>query len=416
MLEKLSLSLERPCSRGCAMIGLVLFFPALVGYARLLAEPMKNEAPAPRPFVRQVGVTLGRGDTLQSVLNRFRLDAPTTHAIVSAIRPFINPRRIRSGQGLQMFIDSRENTVRGLELPLRNAVVRVRSTPEGWLAERGESPFVTATHVVRGTLSRNLYRDGTGAGLTPAQILDLADIFQYDVDFFSDIRRGDTFSVAFEELRYLNGDRQRGRILAVELNVGGDPVRAFHHTSRAGEGAYYDGDGRSLRRAFLRAPLNFRRISSYFNLNRAHPIFRTVRPHLAIDYAAAHGTPVVSIGRGTVSFAGWRDGYGHMVEVSHANGYNARYGHFSRIASAVRKGKRVAQGEVIGYVGQSGHATGPHLHFELLRGQQKINFLALRIPPERNLPAEELEPFHAVRGERLALLRSENLQVSQAAR
>jgi len=416
MLEKLCLSLEWPCSRGCAIMGLVLFFPALVGYARLWVEPMKNEAPVRRPLLRQVEVTLGRGETLQSVLNRFSLDAPTAHAIVSAIRPFIDPRRIRSGQGLQMFIDSRENTVKGLELPLRNAVVRVRSTPEGWLAERGEIPFVTATQVVRGTLSRNLYRDGTGAGLTPAQILDLADLFQYNVDFFSDIRRGDTFSVAFEEFRYLNGERQRGRILAAELTVGGDPVRAFHHTDRAGEGAYFDADGRSLRRAFLRAPLNYRRISSYFSLNRAHPIFRTVRPPLAIDYAAAHGTPVVSIGRGTVSFTGWRDGYGHMVEISHANGYNARYAHFSRIASAVHKGKRVTQGEVIGYVGQSGHATGPHLHFELLRGQQKINFLALRIPPERNLPAEELELFDAVRGERLALLQGENLQVSQATR
>lgn len=405
---------ERSLSRGCAIVGLVLFFPALVGYAQFLREPIKSQALAPRPALRTVEVTLARGETLHSVLRRFSLDAPAAHAIAEALRPHVNPRKIKSGQGLQMMVDLRENVIKALELPLGKAVLRVWSTPEGWLAERGEIAFAAASRVVSGTLSRNLYRDGTAAGLTPAQILDLADIFQYNVDFFSDIRRGDNFSVAFEDLRYENGMREAGRIFAAELTVGGDPVRAFHHTTSEGEGGYYDGEGRSLRRAFLRAPLNYRRISSIFSTHRVHPILRTVRPHLAIDYAAAQGTPVVAIGRGTVGFAGWRDGYGNMVEVSHPNGYRSRYAHFSRIAAGVRRGKRVAQGEVVGYVGQTGHATGHHLHFELLRGQDKINFLALRIPPEQNLADEELERFRGLRDERFALLRGESLQLARA--
>lgn len=412
--EKYATLAEQPRFRCCALFGFAFLLPALIGYAKLLGEPIRGQALVPRPSVRKIEVTLAAGETLQAVLGRFRLDKPAAHAIIEAVRPFINPRKLRPGQGLQMILDPRENAVSALELPLGGAVVRVRSTPEGWLAERGEIPFVKATRVVRGALSRNLFQDGTAAGLTPGQILDLTDIFQFDIDFFSDFRRGDTFSVAFEEIRYVNGRRETRQILAAELMVAGDPVRAFHHSTPEGDGSYYDADGRALRRAFLRAPLNYRRISSFYSLSRSHPILRMVQPHRAIDYAASAGTPVVAIGRGTVSFAGWRDGYGNMVEVTHANGYSSRYAHFSRIAAGVRKGKRVTQAEVIGFVGQTGHATGPHLHFELLRGQDKINFLALRIPPEQRLSGEEMDRFNAVRDERRSVLRGEELQLANA--
>ncbi len=170
----------------------------------------------------------------------------------------------------------------------------------------------------------------------------------------------------------------------------------------------------ALRRMFLRAPLNYRRISSLYSPQRMHPIFRTLRPHQAIDYAAAAGTPVVSIGRGTVKFAGWQDGYGNLVEVTHGNGYTTRYAHLSRIASGLSKGTRVAQGHVIGFVGQTGHATGPHLHFEVMSGQRKINFLALRIPSQQRLSGEELERFAASRAEHLALLHNGEFLLAQS--
>lgn len=366
-----------------------------------------------RPAERIVDATLRPGETLHVVLSRFGLDAAAARAVSESFRPFIKPREMRAGQSLKVILDAKEDTVKGLEYPLRGAVVRVDSTPEGWSAERREISSAHATRVIRGTLSKSLYQDGTAAGLTAPQILELADIFQCDIDFFSDFRRGDTFSVAFEEIRYADGRREKGKVMAAELTAGGDPVQAFHYTTLKGEGAYYDIDGKSLRRAFLRAPLNYRRISSLYSGQRMHPIFRALRPHQAIDYAAAAGTPVVSIGRGTVKFAGWRDGYGNLVEVTHANGYTTRYAHLSRIISGLRKGARIAQGDVVGFVGQTGHATGPHLHFEIMSGQRKINFLALRIPRQQRLSGEELERFAAARDEHLALLRDGELLLAQ---
>jgi murein DD-endopeptidase MepM/ murein hydrolase activator NlpD len=251
------------------------------------------------------------------------------------------------------------------------------------------------------------------AGLSPQQILDLARIFEFDIDFFSDFQPGDTFAVLVEEVLYADGRRAPGRILAAELEAGAEPFRAFYFVPKDGNGAYYDSEGRPVQRSFLRAPLSYVRISSPFNLTRRHPIFRAVRPHRAIDYAAPAGTPVVAIGRGRVAFSGWRHGYGNLVEIRHAGGYVSRYGHFSRIASGVRTGAQVNQGDVVGYVGQTGHATGPHLHFEFLRGGEKINFLSLKIPRVERLATGDLQRFERSRDERLALLRNQEQEVAQ---
>ncbi|MFQ5902832.1 MAG: peptidoglycan DD-metalloendopeptidase family protein [Candidatus Binatia bacterium] len=412
--EKHSGTDEKHRLRCHCQVGVAFLVTAILVAANLLGDSAREQTPVARPMVRVVDVTLERGETLHGVLSRFALDAESSHAIIETFRPFVNPRTMRARQSLQVILDPQGNRVKGLEYPLSSAVVRVELGPAGWSAERKEIPSVRETRVVRGILFKSLYQDGTAAGLTPAQILDLSDIFQYDIDFFSDFHRGDTFSVAFEEIRYADGRREPGRILAVELTVGGDPVHAFRHITHGGKGVYYDIEGQSLRSAFLRAPLNYRRISSHYSLNRRHPIFRTVRPHRAIDYAAAAGTPVVSIGRGTVNFVGWRDGYGNLVEIRHPNGYTTRYAHFSRIAPGLRKGTRVAQGRVIGYVGQTGHATGPHLHFEMLRGRSKINFLALRIPRQQRLAGEELVRFTASRDEHLVLLRDQEIRIASS--
>ncbi|MBI3062839.1 MAG: peptidoglycan DD-metalloendopeptidase family protein [Deltaproteobacteria bacterium] len=366
-----------------------------------------------QPTARVIDVTLGTGETLGSVLSGFGLDASAARAVGESLRPFVKPQEIRSGKRLRVIVDAKEGIMQGLEYPLREAVLSVTSTPEGWSAERREIPSARVTRVVRGVVSRSLYRDGTAAGLTAAQILELADIFQYEVDFFSDFRRGDTFSVAFEEIRYVDGRREPAKIQAAEVTAGGVPVHAFRHTTEEGEDGYFDNDGRSLRRAFLRAPLNYRRISSHYSVRRMHPILRTVRPHLAIDYAAAAGTPVVCVGRGTVKFTGWHEGYGNLVEVAHGNGYSTRYGHLSRIPPGLRRGDRVAQGDVIGYVGQTGHATGPHLHFEMIQGQRKINFLALRIPSQQQLAGEDLGRFTELRDRHLFLLSDAEFRVAQ---
>jgi len=210
--------------------------------------------------------------------------------------------------------------------------------------------------------------------------------------------------VVVEEQHYANGRQVPRRVLAATLQADGDAHQAYYFAANDGAGSYYDGEGKELRRSFLRAPLSYSRISSFFSVARRHPIFRTVRPHMAIDYAAPAGTPVVAIGRGKVSRSGWVGGYGRFVEIVHANGYASRYGHFSRIASGVRPGAQVNPGDVIGYVGQTGHATGPHLHFEFLQGGSKINFLALKIPRNEQLKGNALARFKREREAQLALL------------
>ena len=229
-----------------------------------------------------------------------------------------------------------------------------------------------------------------------------------DVGFFSDFQPQDVFSVIVEEIRYTDGRSGNGRILAAELEAGGEIFNAYYYVGRDGNGDHYNSKGQALRRAFLRAPLSYARISSPFSRNRRHPIFRTVRPHLAIDYAAPSGTPVVAIGGGRVEFAGWRNGYGNVVDIRHSGSYVSRYAHFSRFAKQLRRGQSVNAGDVIGYVGQTGHATGPHLHFEFLRGGNKINFLALRLPKNHQLAGEDLPRFNLVRDQRQAMLRQDD--------
>jgi murein DD-endopeptidase MepM/ murein hydrolase activator NlpD len=210
--------------------------------------------------------------------------------------------------------------------------------------------------------------------------------------------------VILEEKQYANGQREEGKLLAAEIQAGGSPYQIFYYQGKKQKGSYYDNRGQALMKAFLRAPLNYRRISSPFRINRRHPIFRTIRPHQAIDYAAPTGTPVVAVGHGEVTFSGTRGSYGQMVEIRHNDGYVSRYAHFSRIPKEIRAGKSISRGEVVGYVGQTGHATGPHLHFEMLKKGRKINFLDLKLASADRLTGSELQEFLAMRDRKLALL------------
>ncbi|HZD39640.1 MAG TPA: peptidoglycan DD-metalloendopeptidase family protein [Terriglobales bacterium] len=373
----------------------------------MLPPPMPT---APRPESR-IGVTLRAGDTLMSVLKRFRIEAPSAYAMIEKVRPFVNPRKIRAGDNLHVVLNSEDQSVQAVELVVDDNLVRVKATGGGWLAERHEIPFVRENQVVRGTIAGSLYESGVAAGLSPQQIMDLAKVFEYDIDFFSDFQPDDAFNVIVEQTRYVDGRLGTGRILAAELQAGNESFDAFYYVDKDGTGEYYNSEGEAQRRAFLRAPLSYVRISSPFSRHRRHPIFRTVRPHLAIDYAAPAGTPVVAIGRGQVVFVGWRNGYGNVVDIRHNGNYMSRYAHFSRFASKLHRGQSVDAGDVIGFVGQTGHATGPHLHFEFLRGGKKINFLDLRIPKVQHLAREELPQFYRFRDQQLARLHKSDNRV-----
>jgi murein DD-endopeptidase MepM/ murein hydrolase activator NlpD len=371
------------------------------------SEPPKR-LPAERAIAvtpSRVEVTLKPGDTLLDVLTRHGLALSPAHDLVAKIRPLLNLRKLRAGSQIDLVLNPGDRAIRRLEVPLIDEVVRASATSTGWLIKREAIASTTRTRLIRGTISSSLYEDGIAAGLSPEQILQLGNIFEYDVDFFSDFRRGDEFSTAMQELHYANGHRAPRRILAAELDVDGKSYSAFYFNSGTAQGSYYDDDGRQLRRAFLRAPLKYSRISSPYSVARSHPILRIVRPHKAIDYAAPAGTPVVAIGKGRITFSGRRRGYGNLVEIAHAGGYSSRYGHFSRIARGIRKGVVVDVGDVIGFVGQTGHATGPHLHFEFLQRGRKVNFLNLNIPRVERLQDSELQRFMRERDRMLTRLR-----------
>ncbi len=405
----------RRCASVGAITSVLLLAAPFVNVPRDQQEPTPRAVDRPQPTSR-IGITLRNGDTLVSVLKRLGVKPPSAHAMLEKVRPFVNPRKIRSGDNFHVVLNPEDRSVEAMEFVVDDNLVRVKATGEGWLAERHEIPFVRESRVVRGTIKESLYQTGTDAGLSPQHILDLAKIFEYDVDFFSDFQPRDAFSVIVEELHYADGRRGTGQILAAELEADDDIFSAFYFVGKDGSGGFYNSKGEALRRSFLRAPLSYARISSPFTTNRLHPIFRTLRPHLAIDYAAPAGSPVVAIGRGCVDFVGWRNGYGNVVDIRHSGNYTSRYAHFSRFAAHLHRGQSVEPGEVIGYVGQTGHATGPHLHFEFLRGTTKINFLDLRIPNTQLLAGEDLPRFNRLRDQRQAIMRKNTDRVVENAR
>lgn len=367
-----------------------------------LYRPLDEESAtefSPKTF----DLTLRRGDTLPGALIRHGLTPASADELAKQLQPFSNLRKLRAGDTFRLLLDHR-NGVQGLEYSADGAIVRVMSTEKGWVATRQEVPFVRRSKVIRGNIRGSLFEDGVDAGLSPPEIHKLVNLFEYDIDFFSDLRRGDDFSVIFEEKQYANGQREKGKLLAAEIHAAGSPYQIFYYQGKKQKGSYYDNRGQALMKAFLRAPLNYRRISSPFRIDRSHPIFRTVRPHQAIDYAAPTGTPVVAVGDGQVTFSGTWGGYGRMVEIRHDDGYVSRYAHFSKIPQGIRVGRPVNRGEVVGYVGQTGHATGPHLHFEMLKKGRKINFLDLKLASAERLTGSDLREFLAMRDRKLALL------------
>ena len=375
--------------------------------------PMPREA-TPSPLSR-LGVTLKRGDTLLDLLSQHGVKPPSAHDLIEKLRPLLNLRKLRPGNQVDLVVDPDNRAVHAMEVPLDDKIVRAKATDQGWTVEREPIPSTPVRRLVRERISSSLYVNGVAAGLLPEQILELATVFEYDIDFFSDFQRGDGFSVVVDELHYANGRRAPEKIRAAELEADGKRHSAFYFAPDAGRGAYYDRDGKQLRRSFLRAPLSYTRISSRYTAARRHPIHRIVRPHRAIDYAAPRGTPVVAIGHGKVSVSGWRAGYGNFVEIVHPSGFASRYGHFSRIARGIRRGVQVAAGQIVGYVGQTGHATGPHLHFEFLKAGKKINFLKLKIPRIQALTGSDLKRFKIERDESLAWLKRQEAIMAQAA-
>jgi murein DD-endopeptidase MepM/ murein hydrolase activator NlpD len=246
-----------------------------------------------------------------------------------------------------------------------------------------------------GSITSSLFNDGSKAGLTDRMTMELAEIFGYDVDFALDLRQGDRFAVVYEAI-YKEGKRIRfGDILAAEFVNQGKTYRAVRHVDADGKAAYYTPEGQSLRKAFIRTPLDVVRISSPFNLKRRHPILNTIRAHKGVDYAAPSGTPIKAAGDGKVEFVGMKNGYGRVMILQHGSQYETVYAHMSRFKPELKAGSRVSQGQVIGYVGASGLATAPHLHFEFRVAGIHKNPVTVALPRANPLGRTEMARFKA---------------------
>jgi len=321
-------------------------------------------------FVETVD-TLHRGETLSELLARHDVDGIPIPGMPRELS--FDPKKLRAGLVFHFRREAADST------PSR---IVVRTGPDhrlqfvrqagGWTAERIAIPWSSQPVRLDGSIDASLYEalePSLYADLFPGPELvrlawDLADVYAWEVDFTRDIRPGDHYSILAEREVNDEGEVRFGRILAGDLTIGGRRFSAFRFEDAQGRESYYDENGNSLHRAFLLAPLQFRRVSSRFSSARLHPILGLVRRHEGTDFAASPGTPVRAAGDGTVTLAGFTEGYGYMVEIRHLNGITTRYGHLEGFASRIHRGARVSQGETIGYVGSTGLATGPHLHYE----------------------------------------------------
>jgi murein DD-endopeptidase MepM/ murein hydrolase activator NlpD len=248
--------------------------------------------------------------------------------------------------------------------------------------------------VQQGEIRENLFADAARAGLDERTTMNLVDIFGWDIDFAQDLRVGDSFRVLIEERFDVTGKLLDSIILAAEFVNQGRTFQAVRFELDNGRAEYFTPEGKSMRKSYLKSPVKFSRISSRFSSSRKHPVLGYTRAHRGVDYAAASGTPVRAVGDGRIAVKGWKGGYGRLVEIRHTNAnHRTVYGHMSRFARGIRNGVRVRQGQVIGYVGMSGLATGPHLHFEFRVRGRAVNPLSIKRNPARPVPASALSRF-----------------------
>ena len=356
------------------------------------AEPPIVEAPAPQ--VRTETVTVRRGDTLMSVLGRLGIDRRASTDIADALRAGgADLRRMRASDELEITwtLEGEPIAVRWEPSPWLGFVAV--ATDAGWEIRRAETRPDVRIEAVAGEVRRSLFEAVEAMRESPQLVLELVEIFSSDFDFTADTRSGDRFRLLVEK-RYA-GEQfvDYGQVLVAQYLSDGRILTGVGFEPAGGRPAYYDLDGRSLKKTFLKSPLEFTRITSGFTYARPHPILGGVRPHLAVDYAAPVGTPVRAVADGSVTAAGWNGGNGIQVQLRHHAGYETVYNHLARLAPGVRAGARVTQRQVIGYVGSTGLSTGPHLDYRVAKNGRFVNPLSEKFIPGQPLDGAERGRF-----------------------
>jgi murein DD-endopeptidase MepM/ murein hydrolase activator NlpD len=403
-------------------IRIVIYSVLVTACAVVLAVVMHKRYQADADFAREVQVAKehaerlaatvvlfngGRvtpGTTFADSLRHMGLEPLAAASVADSAQSVFDLRRFHAGNLLSI-----GRSVTGVFRAVRyqidaDRMLYVERRDEKFDARIEPIPSHTETTAISGTIENSLFNAVTDIGESPELAIRMAEIFGWDLDFYTDPRVGDTFNILVEKKTYTNGQTAGyGRILAAEYVNARHPYQAvlFHDTS--GAAAYYKPDGSALQKAFLRSPLKFAApVTSHFSTSRFHPILKTYRPHLGVDYGAPIGTPVQTIGNGNVVFAGFSGGSGNLVKIKHSNGYETQYMHLSRIL--VHVGEHVEAGQRIGLVGQTGLATGPHLDFRVLQNGTYRNFETLHLPPAEPVARKEMTEFAGVRDRWMPLL------------
>lgn len=357
---------------------------------------------ADEPFRYSYPLRTERGDTLAGMLAEAGVDRREAAEAISALRGVYDPRRIKPGQEVTVDFELLpENTDgRGLFLGLRlepdharSIVVARAAEGEAFEAFEAERNLTAAPVRFEGTIDSSLFAAAESVGAPAPVIVEMIRLFSWDVDFQRDVWPGDSFELMHDRLLDETGKAvYNGDVLYATLTLSGERHTVYRFESAEGRVEYFDGKGRSARKALMRTPIDGARLSSAFG-NRRHPILGYTKKHTGVDFAAPPGTPIYAAGDGRIEMSGWNGGYGRYIRIRHNADYETAYGHMSRIAKGMGKGARVRQGEVIGYVGTTGRSTGPHLHYEILLAGRHTDPLRVRMPSGRQLAGAELARF-----------------------
>ncbi|NVK39629.1 MAG: peptidoglycan DD-metalloendopeptidase family protein [Oceanospirillaceae bacterium] len=365
-------------------------------------DPTVTQVPA-EPVENWVDYKVTSGDNLSTLFKRAGLTALDVHQVIQATKDNKALSRIYPGETLSFLIEGGElKKLKHIVSPLKQ--VLLERDGDSYRTESLEREPSIQHQFAQGTIENSLFLDGSRAGMSNNTIMQLAAIFGWDIDFALDIRKGDTFRVIYEE-KMLDGENiGTGNIVAAEFVNQGNVFRALRFTDSKGNTSYYTPDGNSMRKAFLRTPVDFARISSPFNLSRKHPVLNKIRAHKGVDYAAGTGTPIKAAGDGKIIFRGVKGGYGNVIILQHGQGITTLYAHMSRFKKGLSVGSRVQQGQLIGYVGSSGLATGPHLHYEFRINGAHKNPMTVKLPHADPVPKSERAAFQSVSQTLLAQL------------
>lgn len=345
------------------------------------------------PEYQVLELTIRRGDTLDRLFRRNDLSLGDLASIVAL--DDAGPYLKKLIPGDELLIEHDEGRLMSLyrELDLTNSM-KISRDGDAFVSEMIERPLEVQRKTTHGRIESTLFESAVQAGLPDKTVMNLAGIFAWDVDFVLDIRSGDNYYVLYEQL-YQDGEYLGdGEIIAAEFNNNGRTIQAIRYVDKEGRADYFTPDGDSVRKAFLRAPVDFR-VSSSFNPKRRHPVLKTVRPHRGTDYAAPLGTPIKATGDGKVIFRGVKSGYGNVVILQHGGNITTLYAHMSKFESKVRNGTRVRQGQTIGYVGKTGLVTGVHLHYEYRLNGVHRNSRTVKLPQADPIPPEYRDDFLA---------------------